>query len=51
MYKRFTLRLVEALNAFLEAEAKRQGVTKHGLIVRILWEYKGGAENVRKSDG
>ena len=52
MYKRFTLRLVEVLNAFLEAEAKRHGMSKHGLILNILWEYKGGAENGnRKSDG
>ena len=45
MYKRFTLRLVEVLDAFLEAEAKKHGMSKHGFILKILWEYKGGAEH------
>jgi hypothetical protein len=47
MYKRFTLRLVEALNDFLESEAKKHGMSKHGLILKILWDYKGGVKNGR----
>jgi len=48
MYKRFTLRIVEALNTFLEEEAEKHGMTKHGLILKILWDYKGGVENARR---
>ena len=47
MFRRFTLRIVKELNQFLEEEAKRLGMSKHGLILKILWEYKGGAENGR----
>lgn len=48
MFRRFTLRIVKELNEFLEAEAKRLGMSKHGLILKILWEYKGGADDERR---
>ena len=42
-----SMRIVKELNEFLEAEAKRLGMSKHGLILKILWEYKGGVKNGR----
>ena len=36
---RFTLRLVEELDAILNEKAKRLGYTKNALIVQVLWEY------------
>ena len=36
---RFTLRLVDELNDMLEREAMEKGLTKHALLVQILWEY------------
>ena len=43
---RFTLRIVSELNQLLETRAKKLGVTKHALILKILWDYiEGGANN------
>ena len=36
---RFTLRIVRELNSLLEEEARRKGITKHSLLVHILWDY------------
>ena len=45
---RFTLRIVSELNQLLETRAKKLGVTKHALILQILWDYiEGGVENGR----
>lgn len=45
---RFTLRLVESLNALLASEAEKRGTTKQALIIQILWEYvEGGANDGR----
>lgn len=46
---RFTLRIVQDLNQRLESKAKDMGITKHALILQVLWEYvetlQGGVEN------
>ena len=36
---RFTLRIVHKLNDLLNKESRAQGLTKHALILQILWEY------------
>ena len=41
---RFTLRLVAELNKWLETEATKRGVTKHALILQILWQYADSKE-------
>ena len=46
---RFTLRIVDELNQLLESRAKKLGVTKHALILQILWAYiEGGTDNERR---
>ena len=49
--KRFTLRLVPELNQRLLEASSEQGITKHALIVGILWKHVNLVEKVRKGAG
>lgn len=46
---RFTLRLVEELDAILNEKAKRLGYTKNALIVQALWDYVEKQDEKEKS--